>query len=77
MSTLARFPWGAKVLSNTLNSQEITTDPPMRLQLFEFGKLLTDFTAGVYINKVIVNVYCNQENTLCFMWFLSYEGQDD
>ncbi|KAG2710133.1 hypothetical protein I3760_04G010900 [Carya illinoinensis] len=36
MSTLARFPWGAKVLSNTLNSQEITTDPPMRLQLFEF-----------------------------------------
>ncbi|XP_041007563.1 uncharacterized protein LOC121252148 isoform X2 [Juglans microcarpa x Juglans regia] len=36
MSTLARFPWGAKVLSNTLNGQEITTDPPMRLQLFEF-----------------------------------------
>lgn len=36
MSTLARFSWGAKVLSNTLNSQEITTDPPMRLQLFEF-----------------------------------------
>jgi hypothetical protein len=45
LSTLARLPWGSKALSDSLHSQEITTsDPPMRLQLFEFGKLLPDNT---------------------------------
>ncbi|TQD96554.1 hypothetical protein C1H46_017804 [Malus baccata] len=37
LSTLARFPWGSRSLSNNMDSQEITTlDPPLRLQLFEF-----------------------------------------
>ncbi|GAV79360.1 GST_N_3 domain-containing protein [Cephalotus follicularis] len=37
LSTLARFPWGSRSLSGSLNRQEITTsEPPMILQLFEF-----------------------------------------
>ncbi|XP_042495397.1 uncharacterized protein LOC122074578 isoform X2 [Macadamia integrifolia] len=37
LSTLARYPWGSRPLSISLNSQQITTeDSPMPLQLFEF-----------------------------------------
>ncbi|KAK8580084.1 hypothetical protein V6N13_143217 [Hibiscus sabdariffa] len=37
LSTLARFPWGSKSLSEGIESQDIaTSDPPIRLQLFEF-----------------------------------------
>lgn len=37
LSTLARYPWGSR--SKNSDSQDVTTlDPPMRLQLFEFGK---------------------------------------
>ncbi|XP_062025497.1 uncharacterized protein LOC133741793 [Rosa rugosa] len=37
LSTLARFPWGSRSLSNNSDSPEVTTlDPPVRLQLFEF-----------------------------------------
>ncbi|KAF5936822.1 hypothetical protein HYC85_024328 [Camellia sinensis] len=41
LSTLARLPWGSRSLSDSSDSQEISTvDPLKRLQLFEFGKLL-------------------------------------
>ncbi|XP_022733586.1 uncharacterized protein LOC111287349 isoform X3 [Durio zibethinus] len=37
LSTLARFPWGSRSLSESLESQDIIiSDPPMRMQLFEF-----------------------------------------
>ncbi|XVF30150.1 hypothetical protein REPUB_Repub16aG0032400 [Reevesia pubescens] len=37
LSTLARFPWGSRSLPESLDSQDITiSDPPMRMQLFEF-----------------------------------------
>ncbi|EOY17048.1 Thioredoxin family protein isoform 2 [Theobroma cacao] len=37
LSSLARFPWGSKSLSGSLESQDVTiSDPPMRMQLFEF-----------------------------------------
>ncbi|XP_062097497.1 uncharacterized protein LOC133803461 isoform X1 [Humulus lupulus] len=37
LSSLARFPWGSKSLSNSLDREDTNTiDPPMRLQLFEF-----------------------------------------
>ncbi|KAF4390322.1 hypothetical protein G4B88_024328 [Cannabis sativa] len=35
LSSLARFPWGSKSLSDSLGTTN-TVDPPMRLQLFEF-----------------------------------------
>ncbi|XWS24733.1 hypothetical protein CRYUN_Cryun27aG0009000 [Craigia yunnanensis] len=37
LSTLARFPWGSRSLSESLESHDITiSDPPMPMQLFEF-----------------------------------------
>lgn len=33
LSTVARFPWGSKSVLDGVN----ISDPPMRLQLFEFG----------------------------------------
>ncbi|GMI83054.1 hypothetical protein like AT4G10000 [Hibiscus trionum] len=37
LSTLARLPWGSKSLSEGIESQDIAiSDPPIRLQLFEF-----------------------------------------
>ncbi|CBI31360.3 hypothetical protein VitviT2T_029039 [Vitis vinifera] len=37
LSTLSRFPWGSRSLSDSSQSEEATTvDPPTRLQLFEF-----------------------------------------
>ncbi|XP_021288323.1 uncharacterized protein LOC110419553 [Herrania umbratica] len=37
LSSLARFPWGSRSLSGSLESQDVTiSDPPMRMQLFEF-----------------------------------------
>ncbi|KAG8378521.1 hypothetical protein BUALT_Bualt08G0145700 [Buddleja alternifolia] len=35
LSTLARFPWGSKSLSDGLSDQQ-KVDPPLRLQLYEF-----------------------------------------
>ncbi|KAJ8759572.1 hypothetical protein K2173_007200 [Erythroxylum novogranatense] len=37
LSTLARFPWGSTAVTDSLNNQAtISSDPPQRLQLFEF-----------------------------------------
>ncbi|KAJ7949744.1 Thioredoxin family protein [Quillaja saponaria] len=36
LSSLARFPWGSKALSESLQNTEITSDLPIHLQLFEF-----------------------------------------
>ncbi|XVF63379.1 hypothetical protein PTKIN_Ptkin09bG0082900 [Pterospermum kingtungense] len=37
LSTLARFPWGSRSLSESLESQDMTiSDPSMLIQLFEF-----------------------------------------
>lgn len=37
LSTLSRFPWGSRSLSDSSQSEEATTvDPPTHLQLFEF-----------------------------------------
>ncbi|KAF3447402.1 hypothetical protein FNV43_RR12588 [Rhamnella rubrinervis] len=37
LSTLARFPWGSRSLSESFSSKEIATlNPPKRLQIFEF-----------------------------------------
>ncbi|KAH7524875.1 hypothetical protein FEM48_Zijuj06G0165600 [Ziziphus jujuba var. spinosa] len=39
LSTLARLPWGSRSLSKSISSNEIATlNPPMRIQIFEFGK---------------------------------------
>ncbi|THF97664.1 hypothetical protein TEA_016549 [Camellia sinensis var. sinensis] len=41
LSTLARLPWGSRSLSDSSDSQEISTvDPLKRLQLFEFGEIV-------------------------------------
>ncbi|GMH21619.1 hypothetical protein Nepgr_023461 [Nepenthes gracilis] len=36
LSSLVRFPWGSKSLSNGLSIEQIGVDPPIPLQLFEF-----------------------------------------
>lgn len=38
LATLARFPWGSRSLFDH-NQRAEREDPPMLLQLFEFGKL--------------------------------------